>query len=99
MRQVMPSRETLWIVPLVIAGLIVGMALTIFLSPAIGVPLLLIALVVGAINRLRRQASQTGRMDEFRGQAAEAQREGAPVEFTPADRATLTPSQGEHTGR
>jgi Na+/H+ antiporter NhaD/arsenite permease-like protein len=94
----MPSRETRWFIPLLIVGLLVGMAFTIFLSPAIGVPLLLIALIWGAFVRMRRQASPTGRMQEFREQAVEAQ-EGAPVQFDERDRETLTPTQGEHSGR
>ena len=94
----MPSRETLWFVPLVVIGLLVGLAFTIFLSPAIGVPLLLIAVVIGAVGRMRRQASSTGRMQDFREQGVAAQHNGEPVEFTERDRASLTPSQGEHTG-
>jgi len=85
----MPSRETLWFVPLVAVGLLVGMCLTIFLTPAIGVPLLVLALLVGAVAQMRRQASATGRMQDFREEAVEAQ-EGAPVEFTERDRETLT---------
>jgi hypothetical protein len=95
----MPSRETLWFVPLVAVGLLVGMALTIFLTPAIGVPLLVIAAIAGAFGRMRRQTSSTGRMQSFRDQATEAQRGGAPVEFTARDRETLAPTSGEHTGR
>jgi hypothetical protein len=95
----MPSRETLWFVPLVVVGLLVGMAFTIFLSPAIGVPLLAIAVIVGAVGRLRRQTSAAGRMQDFRENAAEAEQGGAPVQFDERDRETLTPSQGEHTGR
>jgi hypothetical protein len=95
----MPSRETLWFVPLVAVGLLVGMAFTIFLSPAIGVPLLLIAVVVGAFGRMRRQASPTGRMQDFRDQAVETQQGGTPVQFDERDRESLAPSQGQHTGR
>lgn len=62
------------------------MSLTIFLSPAIGVPLLLLALVIGAAGRFRRQSSATGRMKEFREQAPTDD-----VEFTERDRETLTP--------
>jgi hypothetical protein len=80
----MPSRETVWFVPLIGVGLLVGMALTIFMSPAIGVPLLLIAAIVGVIVRLRRQASPTGQMEQFRERAADD------VEFTERDRETLT---------
>ena len=95
----MPSRETIWFVPLIVVGLLVGMAFTIFLSPAIGIPLLLIAAVIGVFGRLRRQASSTGRMQDFRGQAVEAQQGGTPVQFDERDRESLTPSHGEHTGR
>jgi hypothetical protein len=94
----MPSRETVWFVPLLVVTLLIGMAFTIFLTPAIGVPLLLLAAVAGAIFRFRSQASAGGRMQEFREQGAQAQQNGEPVEFTERDRATLTPSQGEHTG-
>jgi hypothetical protein len=94
----MPSRETIWFIPLVVVGLLVGMAFTIFLTPAIGVPLILIAIVIGAVTRLRRQASSTGRMQDFRGQAVEAQ-QGAPVQFDERDRASLTPGDGEQTLR
>ena len=95
----MPSRETLWFVPLVAVGLVVGMALTIFLSPAIGVPLLLIAVIIGAAGKFRRQTSATGRMQDFREQAVEAQQDGTPVQFDERDRATLTPTEGEHAPR
>jgi hypothetical protein len=94
----MPSRETLWFVPLIVVGLLVGMAFTIFLSPAIGVPLLVIAMIVGALVRFRRQTSATGRMQDFRGQAAEAQQGTTPVQFDERDRETLTPTPGQHTG-
>src|SRR3954447_17605153 len=46
----MPSRETIWFVPMLVIGLLVAMSLTIFLSPAIGVPLLLIAAIIGAFG-------------------------------------------------
>lgn len=80
----MPSKETLWFVPLVVVGLLVGMSLTIFITPAIGVPLLLIALIFGIVMRGRRQASATGRMQDFREQAPSES-----VEFTERDRETL----------
>jgi hypothetical protein len=80
----MPSRETLWFVPLVVVGLLVGMSLTIFMSPVVGVPLLVIALIFGIVMRGRRQASSTGRMQDFRENAPN---EG--VEFTERDRETL----------
>jgi hypothetical protein len=80
----MPSKETLWFVPLVVIGLLVGMSLTIFLTPVIGVPLLLIALIFGIVMRGQRQATSTGRMQDFRETAPS---EG--VEFTERDRETL----------
>jgi hypothetical protein len=95
----MPSRETVWFVPLLVISLLVAMSLTIFLSPAIGVPLLAIAVIVGAVGRVRRHASATGRMQDFRQQAVETQQDGAPVQFDERDRQSLTPSQGEHTAR
>ena len=85
----MPSRETIWFVPLVVISLLIAMSLTIFLSPAIGVPLLLIAGVIGAFGWFRRNSSDTGRMEEFREQAGSD--DG--VEFTARDRETLTPSE------
>jgi hypothetical protein len=88
----MPSRETLWFVPLIAIGLVVGMALTFFLSPAIGIPLLVIAALVGLFGRVARRHTATGRVEEFREQAE------PDIEFSRRDRATLTPSQGEHTG-
>jgi fucose 4-O-acetylase-like acetyltransferase len=84
----MPSRETIWFVPLLVISLLVAMSLTIFLSPAIGVPLLLIAGVFGAFGWFRRNAGATGRMEEFRDQAPSQQG----VEFTAGDRETLTPT-------
>jgi fucose 4-O-acetylase-like acetyltransferase len=89
MRPVMPSRETVWFVPLVVISLLVAMSLTIFLSPAIGVPLLVLAGLFGAIGWFRGNSSDTGRMNDFRDQAT------ADVEFTERDRETLTPTQGD----
>ena len=85
----MPSRETVWFVPLVVISLLVAMCLTIFLSPAIGVPLLLLAAIFGAIGWFGGNRSQTADVEGFRDQAGEG------VEFTPRDRETLTPSQGD----
>src|SRR6058998_400249 len=65
----MPSRETVWFVPLLVISLLVAMSLTIFLSPAIGVPLLLIAAVVGGFGWFGRRSSSTSQMEEFRDQA------------------------------
>jgi len=89
----MPSRETVWFVPLLVISLLVGMSLTIFLSPAIGVPLLLIAAIVGAFGWFGRHSSSTSQMEEFREQAQ------PDVEFTARDRATLTPPESDPARR
>jgi hypothetical protein len=83
----MPSRETVWFVPLLVVTLLVAMSLTIFLSPAIGVPLLVLAAIFGAFGFFGKHSSTTGQTEEFRDQA----RPG--VEFTERDRETLTPSE------
>jgi hypothetical protein len=85
----MPSRETVWFVPLVVISLLIAMSLTIFLSPAIGVPLLLLAAVIGAFGWFRRNSSDTGRMEDFREQSPTS----PGVEFTARDQETLTPSE------
>jgi hypothetical protein len=84
----MPSRETLWSVPLLVISLLVAMSLTIFLSPAIGIPLLVIAGVVGAIGWFRAHRGETADVEDFRGQVP-----GQDVEFTERDRETLGPSR------
>ena len=84
----MPSRETVWFVPLLVISLLIAMSLTIFLSPAIGVPLLLLAAIFGAFGWFGRHRSQTGRVEDFRDQA-----ETSGVEFTARDRDTLTPTE------
>jgi hypothetical protein len=89
----MPSRETVWFVPLLVVSSLVAMCLTIFLSPAIGVPLLLIAAAVGAFGWFGRHRSSTGAMEEFREQAQ------PDVEFTARDRTTLTPSESDPARR
>ncbi|HEX4718536.1 MAG TPA: hypothetical protein VH300_08395 [Thermoleophilaceae bacterium] len=89
----MPSRETVWFVPLVVIGLLVAMCLTIFLSPAIGVPLLLIAGIIGAVAWFRQNRSDTARMEQFREQAQ------PDVEFTARDRDTLTPRESDPARR
>jgi len=81
----MPSRETIWFVPLLVITLLVAMSLTIFLSPAIGVPLLILAAIFGAIGWFKGNESSTGRMENFREQVP-----GEGVEFTERDRETLT---------
>lgn len=85
----MPSRETVWFVPLVVISLLVAMSLTIFLSPAIGVPLLLLAAIIGAFGWFRRNSSATARMEDFREESPTS----PGVEFTGRDRETLTPSE------
>ena len=72
--------------PLVVIGLLVGMALTIFLSPAIGVPLLLIAIVIGGVlgkEQLGRQR-RVNQMRRFRRDARTRK-----VEFSETDRRTM----------
>jgi fucose 4-O-acetylase-like acetyltransferase len=81
----MPSRETIWFVPLLVVSLLVAMCLTIFLSPAIGVPLLILAAIFGAFGWFGKNSSSTGRMEDFREQVPD---QG--VEFTARDRETLT---------
>ena len=85
----MPSRETVWFVPLVVISLLVAMCLTIFLSPIIGVPLLVIAAIVGAVGWFGRRSTSTARMQEFREQTQ------PDVEFTARDRASLTPTEND----
>ncbi|MEA2426195.1 MAG: hypothetical protein QOH13_2605 [Thermoleophilaceae bacterium] len=87
----MPSRETIWFVPLVLVSLLIAMAFTIFLSPAIGVPLLVIAAIFGAVGWFGSNRTATGQMQEFREQAQPG------VEFTDADRETLTPAESDPT--
>jgi hypothetical protein len=89
----MPSRETLWFVPLLVISLLVAMCLTIFLSPVIGIPLLLIAAVFGAIGWFNNNRTESARVEDFRDQA----REG--VEFTARDRESLTPAESDPTRR
>ena len=87
----MPSRETIWFVPLLVVGLLLGMCLTIFLSPAIGVPLLVLAAIFGTIGWFGGNRSKTADVEGFRDQVGDG------VEFTARDRETLTPSQGDPT--
>jgi hypothetical protein len=87
----MPSRETVWFVPLVVVSLLVAMCLTIFLSPAIGIPLLLIAAIFGAFGWFGGNRTDTARVDEFREQAK------PDVNFTARDRSTLTPTESDST--
>ena len=85
----MPSRETVWFVPLLVISLLIAMSLTIFLSPAIGVPLLVLAGIIGAIGWTRKNASATGRMEEFREQVPYE----SGTDFTARDQSTLTPTE------
>ena len=85
----MPSRETVWFVPLVVVSLLVAMSLTIFLSPAIGVPLLLLAGLIGAIGWFRGNRSATGRMEDFRDQVPYQ----SGTDFSERDQTTLTPNE------
>jgi hypothetical protein len=83
----MPSRETIWFVPLLVVSLLVAMAFTIFLSPAIGIPLLVLAGIFGAFGWFRQNRSASSRVDSFRQQAQ------SDIEFTERDRETLTPPE------
>src|SRR3954466_681123 len=86
--QCMPSRETVWFVPLLVISLLVAMSLTIFLSPAIGVPLLLLAAIFGAFGVFSNRSTSTARMEDFRDQAPQSD-----TDFTARDRTTLTPTE------
>ena len=85
----MPSRETVWFVPLLVVSLLVAMSLTIFLSPAIGVPLLLLAAVIGAFGWFRGNTSSTSRVEEFREQVPYE----SGTDFSSRDQSTLTPTE------
>jgi hypothetical protein len=80
-----------WFVPLLIIGLLIGMSFTIFLSPAIGVPLLVLAGIFGGLGWFGRHSGSTGRVEEFRQQAQ------PDVDFTERDRDTLTPPESDPT--
>lgn len=73
--------------PLTVVMLLIAMSLTIFLSPAIGVPLLVLAGIIGAIGWFRGNSTATARMENLRDEA------NTGVEFTPRDQATLTPTE------
>jgi hypothetical protein len=85
----MPSRETIWFVPLLVVGLVVGMSFTIFLSPAIGVPLLVLAAIFGAVGWFGGRSTPTGRMEEFREQAQPG------IQFDERDRESMTPPKSD----
>jgi hypothetical protein len=76
-------------VPLLVVGLLVAMCFTIFLSPAIGIPLLVIAAIFGAIGWFNSNETGTARMEEFREQST------SDVEFSERDRETLTPAESD----
>lgn len=78
---------------MVVIGLLVAMCLTIFLSPAIGVPLLVIAGIIGAFGWFGKNRSKTGQMEQFREQAQPG------VEFTARDRESLTPPESDPARR
>lgn len=78
----MPSRETTWIIPLVVVGLVAGAAFTMF-SPVFGVPIIAIVIIVALIANLRGRTSSAGRAHRHRDQASED------VEFSERDRETL----------
>jgi uncharacterized membrane protein YfcA len=88
----MPSRETVWFVPLIIVGLIVGSALTAF-TPIFGIPILIVVALCFFGVQFAARASSTGRAAQLRRQARQD------VEFTDDDRRTLTPSSAEPSAR
>src|SRR4051794_19996345 len=83
----MASRETIWFVPMLVIRLLVAVSLTIFLPPAIGVPLLRIAAIIGAFGFSGGRSGWTADMGRFREQA------GSDTEFTARARESLTPSE------
>lgn len=78
----MPSRETTWIIPLVVVGLVAGAAFTMF-SPVFGVPILAIVIIVALVANFRGRASSSGRAHRLREQATDD------VQFSERDRETL----------
>ena len=78
----MPSRETTWIIPLVVVGLVAGAAFTMF-SPVFGVPILAIVIIVALVANFRGRASSSGRAHRLREQGTDD------VQFTERDRETL----------
>jgi fucose 4-O-acetylase-like acetyltransferase len=84
----MPSRETLWFVPLLVVCLLVAMCFTIFLSPAIGVPLLVLAGIFGAIGWFGGNRTKTADVERFREQVPYE----SGTDFTARDRESLTRS-------
>lgn len=82
MAQAMPSRETTWIIPLVVVGLIAGAALTMF-TPVFGVPIIALVILVALIANFRGRTSASGRAHRLREQGTED------VQFSERDRETL----------
>lgn len=82
MARVMPSRETTWIVPLIVVGLIAGAALTMF-TPVFGIPIIALVILVALVANLRGRTSAEGRARRVRDQAE------PDVQFTERDRETL----------
>jgi uncharacterized oligopeptide transporter (OPT) family protein len=78
----MPSRETTWILPLVLVGLVAGTVFTMF-SPVFGIPIIAAVIVVALIANLRGRTSDEGRARRHREQATED------VEFSKRDQETL----------
>ena len=78
----MPSRETTWIIPLVVVGLIAGAALTMF-TPVFGVPIIALVIVVALVANFRGRTSSAGRAQRVRRQAE------PDVRFSERDRETL----------
>lgn len=78
----MPSRETTWIIPLVVVGLIAGTVFTMF-SPVFGVPIIALVILVALIANFRGRTSSSGRAHRLREQGTED------VQFTERDRETL----------
>ena len=85
----MPSRETVWFVPLLGISLLIAMSLTVFLSPVIGVPLLLLAAIFGAVGWFGGNRGDTAGMEGLRDQARDD------VQFTSRDRESLTPAESD----
>ena len=78
----MPSRETTWIIPLVVVGLVAGAAFTMF-SPVFGVPIIALVIIVALVANLRGRTSSSGRAHRLKEQASED------VQFSERDRETL----------
>ena len=82
MAEAMPSRETTWIIPLVVVGLVAGAAFTMF-SPVFGVPIIALVIIVALVANLRGRTSESGRAHRLREKGSDD------VQFTERDRETL----------